>query len=280
MELVIAKEVKNEASVRSHPLFGKAVFIECGLHEPINFCYDHHAISGGAEFQLSSAGQIYQELSLRRRLPIIVVMNHVRHLDNLLALYLLNYRALITSPDTFILVHIADAMDRIGPATIASLPQLQLAVLTSAQDIIPFKEWELSEAELRDHAMKAIASIRRMVTLPAEVATYTTLYESPDKRFIVVTSPDRIGNILYDAGYDAYAVYTQNADGSYKWTLARLSEHVPFDMPAAFVALTALEPGGGEWSGRPVIGGSPRNTGTKLEPEAVVEVLKSFYTVG
>ena len=69
MEFIINKGLKGEKAVREHELFGKAVFIECGLHEPENFCYDHHSMGGHTQWSLSSAGMIQQELIQRRRMP-------------------------------------------------------------------------------------------------------------------------------------------------------------------------------------------------------------------
>lgn len=280
MKLIVQKGLKGPEAVQAHELFGEAVFVECGLHDPENFCYDHHSIGAEGKFTLSSAGMVQQELLQRRRMPNVVVMNHVRHLDNLVALYLLWFRGLATHPDTSQLVAAAELMDRVGPLVTASIPQMVHSVLQTAQALIPFKEWEAEDEELKELAIAAVESLRGMVTAPQKTARVEVVWESADGKFVVVCSDDFIGNTLYDRGYDAYAAFTRNEDGSYKWTFARASEYVPFDIPSAFAELNALEgcEEGEGWGGRAVIGGSPRGTGTRLEPDAVLGVLKKRYS--
>ncbi len=277
MEFVVKKALKGAKAVQSHELFGKAVFLECGYHNPEKFCFDHHVLFGG-EFTLSTAGMVQQQLIQRRRLPNTIVMNHVRHLDNIVGLYLLWYRRLATTADATDIVAVADLMDRVGPLAAASCPQQTLAVLNSAQSIIPFNEWELGDEEARDLALQAVTNLKNMVTTEQEPVRYETIFE--ESEFIVVTSKQFLGSTLYDSGYDAYAVYVRNDNGSYKWTLARASEYVPFDIPGAFAELNELEEGIGDdnsWAGRATIGGSPKKTGSRLTPEQVVEVLKKHW---
>ncbi len=47
MELIIDKSLRSEKDVKDHPLFGKAIFAECGYHNPAEFCYDHHRMGSG-----------------------------------------------------------------------------------------------------------------------------------------------------------------------------------------------------------------------------------------
>lgn len=279
MEFFVEKDLKGPESVVRHSLYGKAVFVECGIHDPENFCYDHHSMTGSDEFTLASAGMVQQELLKRRKMPGVIVMNHVRHLDNLMALYLLWFRGLATHPDTTRLVSVADLIDRVGPLAVASLPQMERSILETAQNKIPFKEWEIENEELQGLAISAIESIRSNVTAPVQMARYEVIWTSDDEKFIVVESNMPIGMTLYDQGYDAYGVYTKNEDGTYKWTLARASEYVPFNIPVAARKLNELEgcEVGKGWGGRPVIGGSPQGVGTKLSPEEVMNVIRSFW---
>ncbi len=279
MELRVEKGLKGPEAVRAHELFGQAVFVECGLHDPANFCFDHHVMEG-AQYMLSVAGMIQQEMLQRRRMPQTVVMNHVRHLDNLMALYLLLFRGLVSHPDTTVLVSCADLMDRVGPLATASLPQLQTAVLFTAQNAIPFKEWEVGDEQLRDLAVAAVEKIRAMVTVPVKTARYTTRFTSADGKFIIAECNEPVGNTLYDQGYDAYLVYSRNADGSLKATFARASEYVPFNIPAFAAGMNAAEniadPKKG-WGGRGTIGGSPLGTGSHLALDVIIEGAKAAY---
>ncbi len=279
MEFIVSKALKGPDAVKSHPLFGSAVFIECGLHDPEHFCYDHHSMAEAERWSLTSAGMIQQELLQRRRMPTTIVMNHIRHLDNLVALYLLWFRGLATSSVTSQFVAVAELMDRIGPMVTPSIPQLEHSVLLTAQNLIPFKEWEESDEKLSELGIKAVESIRGMATRPLDQAKYEAIWEAPDKKFIIVKSGEFIGNTLYDQGYDGYVAFTSNADGSFKWTFARASEYVPFDIPAAYAELNQIEglTSATGWGGRTTIGGSPRASGTKMDPQKVLEVLKKHY---
>lgn len=277
MEFFVEKSLKGSEAVRAHKLFRKAVFIECGLHSPVDFCYDHHEMTGGGDFSLSSAGMIQQELIRRRKMPNVIVMNHVRHLDNIMALYLLYFRGMASHPDTSKIVAAADLMDRIGPLATASLPAIERSVLETAQSLIPFKEWEAEDADLQKAAIKAVESLRNMVTRPIETVKYESIWQSVDGKFIVVKSGQAIGNTLYDQGYDAYVAW----DGKTKWTLARASEYVPFNISEVTKELNKLEgyeEGKGGWGGRSVIGGSPQGVGTKLTSEQIVETVKKYWS--
>ena len=275
MEFIVKKGLNSPETVRAHKLFGSAVFIECGVHDPENFCYDHHSMSGdGSRWSLSSAGMIQQELLQRREMPNVVVMNHIRHLDNIVSLYLLQYRRLVMHPETSEIVSVAELMDRVGPLAIASLPRIPLSVLETAQNLIPFKEWEESDEKLQEFAILAIESLRGMVTASRKQAQYELLHESDDGKFVIVKSGEPLGNTLYNEGIDAYVAWDEKS----KYTLARASEYVPFDIPSAIQELNELEDSEeGSWGGRSIVGGSPQNVGTKLTSETIIEIVKKHW---
>lgn len=290
MELIVNRKLKGEAAVKAHPLFGKAVFLECGYHNPEMFCYEHHDLPGSATM-LSIALQIQSEMIQRRKLPTTVVCNHVRHYDNLVAMYMLRYRTMAKHPDTLLMVAAADLIDRVGPLAVSSVPQLIGSVLLTAQEIVPFKEFDqtaFSDEQIRDYALQALESLRGMVAREVKAARYTLQYQSEDQLFAIVTSNDFIGNTLYDAGYDAYVAFTENADKSLKFTLCKASYHVDFDISSCYNELNTLEAdargitdealkeAGATWGGRSTIGGSPKD-GTRLTLEKILEVLKANY---
>jgi hypothetical protein len=268
-EFVVQKTLKDPTA---HPLFGQAVFIECGLHDPKNHCFDHHGMVAGNEFVMSTSGMVHQQMLQRREFPTIVVMNHVRHIDNIVTLYLLWYRRYALTATTHEVVAAAGLIDRVGPLAMASVPQMIGAVLETAQSIIPFREWEIPDEELQNLMLRAVNSLKQMVTREQQLPEYQTIFEEGE--FAIVNSDDFIGNALYDQGYNAYVVCTKNQDGTYKWTFARASEYVPFNISGAFEELNALEAG---WGGRPTIGGSPQGVGSNLELETVIEIAKKHW---
>lgn len=291
MELIVNRDLRGEVMVKAHSEYGKAVFLECGYHNPETFCYDHHDMPG-SETMLSIALQVQADLILRRKLPVKVVCNHVRHFDNMMAMYLLQYRSLAKHPDTLQLVSAADLIDRVGPLAISSVPQFIGSVLLTAQEQIPFKEFDktmYTDEQIVNFALTALESLRGMVAKEIKSAKYELKYRSEDGLFGIVESNEVIGNTLYDQGYDAYVAFTKSGEG-YKFTLARASEYVNFDILACFnvlndleaaergITLTALRELGATWGGRAVVGGSPtKGGGTALSLETILEVLKKHY---
>jgi hypothetical protein len=286
MQLIISKATTTSAQVRNHEMFGKAVFIECGLHDPLNYCYDHH--DGDSAVRLSACEMVHQEIMLGRKLPNITVMNAVRGFDNLLALYVLWNRQLARTPETTKFVYTAGIIDRIGPSAVPSLDQTTVAVINTAQEVIPWKEQDVSEEDLHRLGLQAVESLRRMVTRPGDVVEYQIIEDLGE--FLVAYSEKPVQNTFYNQGYRAYGVYTTLQNGNTKWTLARLSEYVTeFDMPSAFEELNLLEAEALKctveelktkkafWSGRGAIGGSPFNVGTVLSVEVVTQVLKKHW---
>lgn len=286
MQLTISKKTTTAAQVQAHPEFGKAVFVECGIHDPASFCYDHH--DGDSSVRLSACEMIHQELLLGRKLPNTVVMNAVRGFDNLITAYLLLNRQLARTPETAKFVYTAGLIDRIGPSATASVDQTVLAVINTAQDSIPWKEQDVPEEELQTLGLEAVESLRRMVTRPGQLVSYETKLDLGE--FLVAYSEKPVGNTFYSQGYRAYGVYTTLQNGNTKWTLARLSEYVvEFDMQGAFAELNNLEAQALDcsvedlkankafWSGRGAVGGSPFNVGTVLAVEVVTEVLKNHW---
>ncbi len=280
VKVVVDRSCQNEESVREHPMFGKAVFIECGLHDPKNYCYDHH--DAGSTYRLSACAMVHQDAIKRRKFPKTVLLNAVRNFDNLVCIYILTYRSLAATVETQRIVSIADLWDRVGPLTAPSVDQTLLSVLTTAQEIIPFREMQIPEDELAELAIKSVESLRSMVTAPITLAKYETLYRDPSEEFIIVRCEEALKNTLYEEGYRGYAVYCTLADGSFKWMIARASEFVTeFDIPKIEEYLLTLEAG---WGGKPgLFTNSPRGDVKRGQPMAstlpiqtVVDGIKMF----
>jgi hypothetical protein len=278
--VIVDRSLQTAQSVQEHPLFGQAVFIECGLHDPQNYCYDHH--DNGSLYRLSACAMVHQDSIKRRKFPSTVVLNAVRNFDNLVAIYLLTYRSLATTMETMRIVSIADLWDRIGPLVSASVDQTLLSVLTTAQNQIPFREFEVPEEELAQMAKKAIESLRAMVTAPVKLAQYETVYRHESGEFCIVKCEQALGNTLYEEGYRAYAVYSTCADGTFKWMVCKASEYVELNIQSIQDELNALEPG---WGGKPgLFTNSPRGDVKKgqkiassLDENLVVEVIKKHW---
>lgn len=283
MELIIDKTLTTAAQVRNHPLFGKAVFVECGLYEPKKFSYDHH--DGSSSMRMCACEQVQQDLLKGREMPTTLIFNSIRGFDNFVALYLLWYRDLIRQPDTGKMVSAAAVMDRVGPSASSAIDPFVLAMLETAQELVPFKEFEIANEELQKTALKVINSLKRRVTAASGMVKYSTVHDLKGK-FIIATSEEAIRNTLYDQGYKAYGVFCSMDNGNSKWTLARISEYVPFNLMVAFQFLNELEAKAlgvvvselkANWMGRDVVGGSPRNVGTVLSEPVVSAALQKCW---
>ena len=285
MKLIVDKTITKASDVRNHPLYKQAVFVECGLYDTTNFAYDHH--DGDSKNRLCACEQIQEQLLKGRTLPNTIVFNSIRGFDNLVALYLLWYRDMFRLSETSKLVSVAGTMDRIGPSCSSAMDPFVLAVLLTAQNIIPFKEYEIANEDLKTLGLKAILNLKQQVTAASELVEYET-FKEVDESLIVAYCDSPIRNTLYDQGYRAYGVYTSQSNSNTKWTLARISEYVPFNLSVAYQFLNELEAKAldvkvdelkGIWDGRDVVGGSPRNIGTVLTPEVVTKALEACWNI-
>ena len=83
----------------------------------------------------------------------------------------------------------------------------------------------------------------------------------------------RIG--MFDDRIKAFVSVRQRPDGRYIYTIGRISQYIPFDVPTILDALNKVE--GKEtiddWGGSNTIGGSPRANGSRLTPEEVAKII-------
>lgn len=162
MKLIIDKGLTNEALIKASPLFGQAVFVECGWHSPLDFCFDHHDLEN-TTYMLSSSAMIQQEVIRGRKMPVIIVMNHFRHLDNILAAFLFMNPELAVNPDVSLWALSADLIDRVGPIAFQAIDLPTRVLLQSIQEMIPLKEWQLTNTELREKAEEVLRKLRSYV---------------------------------------------------------------------------------------------------------------------
>ncbi|MGL6338739.1 MAG: hypothetical protein ACRC80_06310, partial [Waterburya sp.] len=139
-----------------------------------------------------------------------------------------------------------------------------------------------SVEELHAAALRAVESLKAMITVADTPVVYKTLYEKGE--FIILSSKNHIGSQPYDEGYLAYVAF----DGDSKWTYAKKTEEYDeYDYEAACEELNQLEAQAlglasiseleAVWAGSPTIGGSPRNVGTVLAIDVVMEVFAKHY---
>ena len=81
---------------------------------------------------------------------------------------------------------------------------------------------------------------------------------------------------LYASGTTAFAGVRQRSDGNYTYVLGKMSPYVPFPLGKIFKALNKTEDlhtVENSWGGSDIIGGSPRKTGSRLDPREVEEII-------
>lgn len=83
---------------------------------------------------------------------------------------------------------------------------------------------------------------------------------------------------MFNDGVIAYiALIAEKQDGSFVYTLGRRSVWTPFDLPRLYACLNAIEKDivtpHNRWGGSDTVGGSPRETGSKLSPKELQEMI-------
>ncbi len=80
-------------------------------------------------------------------------------------------------------------------------------------------------------------------------------------------------------GIKAYISVQQLDDQTWRYSIGRLSEYIPFDVPALIDLLNkeeGLTDSPDRWGGATIIGGSPRVAGSKLTPAQVESIINAY----
>ncbi len=81
---------------------------------------------------------------------------------------------------------------------------------------------------------------------------------------------------LFSEGVKAYVSLVESRRDSYTYTIGKMSPFVKFPIDRIFEALNKAEnlsPPENCWGGSPIIGGSPRKTGSRLSPDKVEKII-------
>lgn len=87
----------------------------------------------------------------------------------------------------------------------------------------------------------------------------------------IVPAPFGAGG-LYAAGWNAFVLGRELGPGRWQFTYAKRSDFVPFDFWPLLERIAGRESG---WGGASTVGGSPRQSGSKLTPTEVAEFVRS-----
>ena len=81
---------------------------------------------------------------------------------------------------------------------------------------------------------------------------------------------------LFSEGVKAYVSLLEDREGSYSYTIGKMSPFIKFPITRIYEALNKAEKLSSKdncWGGSPIIGGSPRRTGSRLSPDEVEKVI-------
>ena len=87
---------------------------------------------------------------------------------------------------------------------------------------------------------------------------------------------------LFSEGVKAYVSLLEEREGSYSYTIGKMSPFIKFPITRIYAALNKAEKLSSKdncWGGSPIIGGSPRRTGSRLSPDKVEKVINGCIKI-
>lgn len=88
---------------------------------------------------------------------------------------------------------------------------------------------------------------------------------------------------LYQEGYQALITYRDNQDGTYTYSIGKISNFIIFPITDLYHVLNhseKLNDTNDQWGGSTIIGGSPRRSGSKLKPKEIENIVNDYLSFG
>ena len=88
---------------------------------------------------------------------------------------------------------------------------------------------------------------------------------------------------LYQEGIQALITFRDNQDGTYTYSIGKISEFINFPIPEFYNVLNQAEnliKTNDQWGGSTIIGGSPRRSSSKLEPKELENIVNDYLSFG
>jgi len=86
---------------------------------------------------------------------------------------------------------------------------------------------------------------------------------------------------LYQEGVQALITFRDNQDGTYTYSIGKISDFIKFPIPELYNVLNQAEnliDPNNQWGGSTIIGGSPRRSGSKLKPEKLENIVNDYLS--
>lgn len=86
---------------------------------------------------------------------------------------------------------------------------------------------------------------------------------------------------LYQEGVQALITFRDNQDGTYTYSIGKISGFINFPIQEFYNVLNQAEnliDPNNQWGGSTIIGGSPRRSGSKLKPEKIEKIVNDYLS--
>lgn len=86
---------------------------------------------------------------------------------------------------------------------------------------------------------------------------------------------------LYQEGVQSLITFRENQDGTYTYSIGKISGFISFPIPELYNVLNQAEnltDPNNQWGGSTIIGGSPRRSGSKLKPEKLENIVNDYLS--
>ena len=86
---------------------------------------------------------------------------------------------------------------------------------------------------------------------------------------------------LYQEGVQALITFRDNEDGTYTYSIGKISDFIKFPIPELYNVLNQAEnliDPNNQWGGSTIIGGSPLRSGSKMKPEKLENVVNDYLS--
>jgi len=258
--------------------------------------FDHHSKVDRLSTR-STSGQIYIEINLglfetfrKRGKPTANIYVNDPDEDTCLAWWLLkNNNQVVNNASDPVnkLVHCEDLLDTTSGAYPLGDKKIrrEMAWIFEPYNNARYKGniAEMEEVKMKNIILTVEDRIDKYVRGEGEELKLKGKYEvigGGENWVLVKENGTKSRKALYQNGIKAFAsILKEKEDGSIVYALGKRSPWIPFDIPRIYEALNEIDDNITEtnrWNGSDIIGGSPKETGSRIKPEQLEEIINGL----